>query len=430
MLGRMWIPIVWLATSSALSLAGETPQAGKKLLAMPVVGRVGVAPAVVTAVNEHLASELRRIGGYQAITMTDVEQMLTVEMRAQLVGCDSTGCLAEVAGALNTDEVLHGSVARLSSTESVLTLTRLDAHTLKALGAEAARLDQRRPNAMMDAVSELLLRLYPSYEPPSARATGLSTPALGSAMFGLGLVMQWGSFATALTTPCWVWACPPALFVAYPALVANFLLTPVLTSYAMTAMGDVLGRRVAPWRSTLKAGLATLLLGFLAVPLLQGAAGLLGCLGALPFALVAAVGNSGGDPIALVMVTVFLAGAVGMGAVFASSLPIMMGLMGATVLAQVITFFRNAEPRPLGQEPHLPTLYAPEEKAPGFLGWLPDELLGGGTGVEPLEEADVAQPSAPAAPQQTSPPSEKPAEPPPVQPENNPAAETPAPVTP
>jgi hypothetical protein len=50
--------------------------------------------------------------GLLIVTSRDISQVLGLERQKELMGCDSSGCVAELAGALGADAMLVGTVAR------------------------------------------------------------------------------------------------------------------------------------------------------------------------------------------------------------------------------------------------------------------------------------------------------------------------------
>lgn len=208
----------------------------------------------------------------------------------------------------------------------------------------------------------------------------------------------------------WVWACPPAIWFVYPALVANFLVTPLFTSWMQVAMADQLGRRVAPWRKPMVAGVLTLLAGFACLPLVQLAGGALGLVagtafGGLSVVSALAQGADASGALAAAATFAFAGAFVGMAAV---SLPAIAAAIGGTSLVQLIVMLRESHARPLGTEARMPSLWGDNEERPGFLGWLPPDLVGG-HGPDGRMDEDAQHQDAAAQPAQERPPPDAPA---------------------
>jgi TolB-like protein len=69
----------------------------------------GLAGAVMDVVTEEVARQPR----FKVMSRKEMESMLNQQAREQLLGCDSTSCLAEIAGALNAELLVAGEVGRL-----------------------------------------------------------------------------------------------------------------------------------------------------------------------------------------------------------------------------------------------------------------------------------------------------------------------------
>jgi hypothetical protein len=101
---------VLLSAQTPAPLASSTPVVTVAILDLR---ERGVDPKVVSALLDVAAEELGRVPGHKVLTRKEIEAILNEEARQQLVGCDSSSCLAEVAGALAADLLVSGEVARL-----------------------------------------------------------------------------------------------------------------------------------------------------------------------------------------------------------------------------------------------------------------------------------------------------------------------------
>lgn len=60
-----------------------------------------------------LTQAVASVEGYQVISRDEIANMLDAEAQKQMLGCDDSGCLAEIAGALDVDLLITGSVTPL-----------------------------------------------------------------------------------------------------------------------------------------------------------------------------------------------------------------------------------------------------------------------------------------------------------------------------
>ena len=67
----------------------------------------------LTPLDEYILTEFQNAKRYQVIGGSDLVAMLETEAQKQLVGCDDSDCLAEIAGAMNADLIASSSVGQL-----------------------------------------------------------------------------------------------------------------------------------------------------------------------------------------------------------------------------------------------------------------------------------------------------------------------------
>ena len=68
-----------------------------------------VAKSLMATLTKAVAS----VPGYQVISRDEIANMLDAETQKQMLGCDDSGCLAEIAGALDVELLITGSVTPL-----------------------------------------------------------------------------------------------------------------------------------------------------------------------------------------------------------------------------------------------------------------------------------------------------------------------------
>lgn len=142
------------------------------------------------------------LSGYAAleiIAQGDIRQMVDFEAEKQAMGCDTTSCLAEIAGAMGASYVLFGRVGRLDDVLFVQ-LNLFDSSKGRTIAREEVRAQKlsELPDLVRPALARLVAPLT-GEEPPApvvaqqaepASDGGLSGPLLwgGAALAGLGLV--------------------------------------------------------------------------------------------------------------------------------------------------------------------------------------------------------------------------------------------------
>lgn len=107
-----------LAALCGLVLAAPPPpqQPGTtSLLVMKFDVAGGASEDLATDLNHALIDQVRQYEGFEVRSMKGVESLMTVEMQKQLIGCDTESCAAEIAGALNADEIIVGRLNKQGS---------------------------------------------------------------------------------------------------------------------------------------------------------------------------------------------------------------------------------------------------------------------------------------------------------------------------
>ncbi|MEW5852539.1 MAG: hypothetical protein AB2A00_27380, partial [Myxococcota bacterium] len=386
-----------LAVTTAGGAAPSTGERLARLLVMPLEARAGVSAKEASLLSDLLVSETRRIPGYRVIAHADIEQMLSLEMKQQLLGCNGTSCLAELGGALDADEVLYGSVGRLGREELVLSVTRIDPRNANALAGESERLSGANADATLDSVPRVLHRLYPQYEPPEPRVRTLSRPLLWGALTAAGAAIQYSAFSSLFTSVVF-WPCPPLMVVSMVCSSLMCFSGPFYVSAAQTWLADVMGRRQAGFRK----------------PALAGA---LGLMFTAMYTLGAVITGSVLAALTGVVLVAFLDGwpeawrlqplhswatldnwhrawlAPDRFFILGAALGLLPGVLALVTLipgAQAVVLLAISQERPKDADPARPGLWGPFEEPPGFLHFLPRKLLGGPQNTLDLAELEEA----------------------------------------
>lgn len=86
-----------------------------------------------------VAAEAGKLQGYTLLTSADVRAVLDQEASKQLVGCDDTGCLAELAEALDAELVVSGKVGETPDGTPLVSLTLINARALVVVNRVTAQ---------------------------------------------------------------------------------------------------------------------------------------------------------------------------------------------------------------------------------------------------------------------------------------------------
>ncbi len=120
--------------------------------------------------SELVANEVRE-RGYKVISSQDIEKMVGLEEDRQSLGCTSSGCLAEIGGALGVDEILSGQVANLGS-YLIITLKRISQRRGEVIKQVTRKFQRASGDVWVEMVTPLVDELYgappPGTQKPNA----------------------------------------------------------------------------------------------------------------------------------------------------------------------------------------------------------------------------------------------------------------------
>jgi hypothetical protein len=103
-----------------------------RTLVMPFETRRDVEPQLANASSQVVLATLSSTKGRQVLGQDDIASFLSIEAERQKSGCADSGCLEEIAGAMDVDTLVTGTVDRVGD-RLVLTLTELDAREVKPI---------------------------------------------------------------------------------------------------------------------------------------------------------------------------------------------------------------------------------------------------------------------------------------------------------
>jgi hypothetical protein len=93
------------------------------------------APEVAATLTEVTAVAAASVRGTEVLSTRDIEKIMELESQKQLVGCNASDCLAELAGALGARLVVFGELGALDD-QLVLTLNLYDAESARSIARQ------------------------------------------------------------------------------------------------------------------------------------------------------------------------------------------------------------------------------------------------------------------------------------------------------
>lgn len=198
-----------IALAGLMLCAQATEQ---RVLIVPLQPRGGVTVDEADVLTGLVASYSAKVPGYHVTSLADVEGAMSQEQLRQVAGCDSASCAAEIAGALNVDQLVLGTLGKLNGSY-VLSLSRVrarDSHNAARISRVFTSLTpevltQELPLAVHELFSltttgkssEVTRSTAPAPESPARplpMLAGLGAAAAGALLFAITIV---GSVVTA-----------------------------------------------------------------------------------------------------------------------------------------------------------------------------------------------------------------------------------------
>lgn len=161
------------------------------------VRAVGEVPLrALAALNQSVTPELRKLQGVSAINSSEVRDMLSLERQKELLGCaeDASACFAEMAGALDADELITLDLTLVGSTYA-LTSRRIDMRTSKVVQTRLERFERRDGEELLAIVGTLMQALYPERPLKPGRTRGVEASVVRR--LNPPPLPRWSFFATA-----------------------------------------------------------------------------------------------------------------------------------------------------------------------------------------------------------------------------------------
>lgn len=143
------------ALLSVIALLAAAPKVS--LLVMPLEALAGVEPDLARQLTTVLVAEASRVHGVTVQSYREIQGALSQEQLKQAMGCDSASCAAELAGALNTDQIIIGSLGYVGQS-FMLSLSRITAGG-QTVGRTITRYPRTDEEALMDGVPEVVREL-------------------------------------------------------------------------------------------------------------------------------------------------------------------------------------------------------------------------------------------------------------------------------
>jgi TolB-like protein len=151
----------------ALTLPTAALAAKIKVAVTEIKSVQGVAPGTATILSDIVVSEVAR-QGFDVISQSDISSMVGFEKQKKLLGCEETGCLAEIGGALGVDYLVTGQVGQIG-TRYRISLLVVDSRKAR-VAARAANFSDQNEDALARAAEATVAQLVAGMHAPDAAA--------------------------------------------------------------------------------------------------------------------------------------------------------------------------------------------------------------------------------------------------------------------
>ena len=142
---------------AAMVVAAAPP----KLAVLAVVAGEGVPASTAAAITEAVVAEVRKQSKAEVITQREISSILSLENQKAMLGCQTDACMAELGGALGTDRLVAGDMAKLGES-FLLHLRVVDTRKVRV----AAQADRRLRGGTIDDVLAVLPAMVSELFPP------------------------------------------------------------------------------------------------------------------------------------------------------------------------------------------------------------------------------------------------------------------------
>lgn len=172
-----------LALVVASLVAAQGPAAGgapPSVLMLPVEPKNGVTQDAADLASAMLIGRVRRVPGVRIVSYRELEGAMSQAQRRMLVDCDSVSCAAEIAGALNADQIVLGALGKLGGAY-ILSLSRIEARNARLVASTVRQFPAVSEDAITRELPLAAAELFPEardsvLDPPRPAPAAVAAP--------------------------------------------------------------------------------------------------------------------------------------------------------------------------------------------------------------------------------------------------------------
>ncbi|MEW5851567.1 MAG: hypothetical protein AB2A00_22445 [Myxococcota bacterium] len=148
-----WLAFVLLGTGAARA------ETAPSVAVAALQAQHGVTPGLATLLTDALVQHIRDAKAFsRVVSSSEISTQLGAERAELMSGCDSEGCVAELAGALGVDYLLIGNVGKIG-TSYVLNARLLDVKSVRTVASRSERFRNDSEEAVLDGLPGVVRKL-------------------------------------------------------------------------------------------------------------------------------------------------------------------------------------------------------------------------------------------------------------------------------
>lgn len=145
------------------------------LAVLKLEAKSGVQPEVAELLLGNLAVRLRNDGCFDKIvTSKDIETLLGFEQQKQMLSCDDSSCIAEIASAMGVDYVASGTLGKLGALW-LINVSIVDARTARPAASVSMQITGADEGALVQGMEKVVANLLAEFR-KSGRCGAAATP--------------------------------------------------------------------------------------------------------------------------------------------------------------------------------------------------------------------------------------------------------------
>lgn len=148
-----------VCAAPAVSAEARDPVGPPSVAVFPLEAATGVSEPTARVVTDALVEQVRDAKAFsKVVSAKEIETLVAFERQRQMMDCNDTSCMTEIAGALGVDFILVGSVAHLGDS-FILNAKLLSCRTATTAASDSRRMKGENEETLLDAIAPTVRKL-------------------------------------------------------------------------------------------------------------------------------------------------------------------------------------------------------------------------------------------------------------------------------